>query len=224
MHGRTWDDLVIGFGASFLVQLVLLALLMTSYFTYTWVSSGLDALRGKEQAQATRAALLLLSAKTQSGENPDAEILAGQVRAETLLRSPLAHSDCVAYRIVGRGPMGPIDEGAGCAFQLELDDGAMLRVETNPSSIDVVVSDEARALRPDAELSRFLEARGAFPERGPLHLAEGVIRDGDRVVVEGTMVDVRADDGYRGRRVERTVRETEHTALTIRRVRTEETP
>ncbi len=72
-------------------------------------------------------------------------------------------------------------------------------------------------MRPDAGLLTFLAEHGIFPERGPVHLAEAVLRDGEWVVVEGAQDRERESDGYRSARDVECLREEPGAPLRIRR-------
>ncbi len=204
-------------GMAALAQFALMLALLALYFSSIWLRS-LLRLGGRRQGASARDEGLRdrmqLVAPTE-GLGPSLT-LEGVVRAEATLSSPLAHETCVAYRLLGRGPVGVVDDAAASSFILETDDGVSTRVEASRCTLDVPVVDPPRVLRPDRALTRFLEHRGVFPERGPLQLAEALLRDGDRVIVEGAASQAEQADGYRDRRELRVLRETPQTPLRIR--------
>jgi len=210
---------VAGAGIAVLAQIGLILLLLASFFTLTWVRSWFDLLRRPRRDEPSPSAPLVLLPP--SPEVVPGLAFEGIARQESRSHSPLAHDPCIAYRLVGTGPLGPIDDGAATTFLLETEDGVSTRIEASRCTLEIPVTDTPRALRPDRELTRFLEDRGIFPERGPLHLAEGLLRDGDRVIVEGALAPMEESEGYRGRRETRVLRETLEIPLRIRRVMTE---
>ncbi|NOY91850.1 MAG: hypothetical protein GXP55_11690 [Deltaproteobacteria bacterium] len=205
-----------GAGMAALAQIGLMLTLLALYFSSVWVRSWGPWARGLAGARTAglRERMQLVAPTEEQGPSL---VLEGVVRAEATLSSPLAHQACVAYRLVGHGPVGVVNDAAGSSFMLETDDGVTTRVEASRCTLDVPVVDSPRVLRPDRALTRFLERRGVFPERGPLQLAEALLRDGDRVTVEGAATEAEQANGYRDRRALRVLRETSETPLRIRR-------
>lgn len=144
--------------------------------------------------------------------------LRGRVRVTEPIPSPLAHAPCAAFRLVGEGPLGPVDDAGGTSFELTTE-GGPVRVELGRGSVDVPVEAVARTVRPDRSLARFLEERGIYPDRGPVRLAEGLLRDGDVVEVEGQLDSELASDGYRGTHRIRVLREHPGAPLRVRKAR-----
>lgn len=202
---------VIGFGAAFALQLALLALLVASYFSYVW----LRGLLGDALPRPSTARLELLP----PGERRSATeaSVRGRVLGPSSLRSPLEHRPCVAYRLVGAGPVGAVDDADACAFDLELDDGEVVHVEAPPCSVDIDVQAPPRTVRPSPELTLFLERRGVFPERGPLELAEATLREGDLITVRGERKETLEAGGYRQQGARVILLESHRTRLTLRR-------
>lgn len=147
----------------------------------------------------------------------DTQELRGRVHVPAPLRSPLRHLPCAAFRIAGEGPLGDVDDAEMTTFEVTTDEGDRVEVQGPTGSIAIEVKSEPRLLRPDAELSDFLEERGAFPDRGPVRLAEASVRDGDEVVVQGAVETVTRPDGYRGQATVKVMRERPGAPLVLRR-------
>lgn len=141
----------------------------------------------------------------------------GRVRVTTSMKSPLSHVPVAAFRLVGEGPLGSIDDAGGTSFEVVPESGAAARVDLDHGAVDLVVDDTPRVVRPDAGLKRFLAERGVFPDLGAIRLAEAVLRDGDEVVVEGPFEEVSGSDGYRGARTRKVFRERDGAPLVVRR-------
>ncbi len=141
----------------------------------------------------------------------------GRVRLLEPTSSPLARRACAAYRVVGEGPLGPVDDGGGTTFDI-VGDGETARVVLGSATLDIPVSSAPVTVRPDDELTRFLEQRGIFPERGPVRLAEGVVEEGDRVEVVGRPRRMVASDGYRGQKELRVFTEGQDVPLLVRKL------
>jgi hypothetical protein len=150
---------------------------------------------------------------------PGAELVEarGAVRVKSPVPSPLRHRPCAAFRLIGQGPLGDIDDAGGVPFEVVLDGGQRVQVDPTHASIAIEVDEEAAVVRPDQELARFLERRGVFPDRGPVRVAEAVLRDGDRVVVEGACDLLTEADSYRVARPIPVFRERPGAPLVIRR-------
>ena len=141
----------------------------------------------------------------------------GHVRAAEPMQSPLGHVPCAAFRLVGEGPRGTVDDAGGRTFDVVTEDGPA-KVVLGNAWIDVPVTEEPVTVRPDATLRRFLEDRGVYPELGPVRLAEGVLRDGDRVEVEGQAEEMVSSDGYRAAQRVLVFREHAGAPLTVRKL------
>jgi hypothetical protein len=134
--------------------------------------------------------------------------VAGVVRAAQPFTSPLSHRACVATRLVGEGPLGPVDDVCAIAFDVVTEEGERIRVSPARASVDLEVVDTPRPVRADRALLAFLTERGVFPRKGAVVLAEALLVEGERVVVEGYLGEPRTDPGGARRyREEATIRE-----------------
>jgi hypothetical protein len=108
------------------------------------------------------------------------------------LRSPLDRVEAVAVRLVGAVGSVMIDDAAVVGFAIETDAGA--RVLVDPAHVVVALDpgESVRVADPSAGLESFLAERGIAWADAPARLAEGVLRAGDRVRIDGTPVE-RAD-------------------------------
>jgi hypothetical protein len=107
----------------------------------------------------------------------------GVIRVLRSVTAPLSGRRCAAYRIVGEGPSGVIDDAEigeleivgtwGCARI----DGAGL--------IGLAVDDTPERAPVGPELEAFLRARGVCPSDAEAYLAEALVLEGDRVSVRG---------------------------------------
>lgn len=125
----------------------------------------------------------------------------GRVRARGTLAAPISGRPCVAWRLVGEGPRGTIDDARGVPFTLVADDGEPeVEIDATIASIDLPLSDaEPIVLRdPDAELAAWLRARGADPAAGEVTLREAILEEGAAIEVIGTSHRETRADGYRG--------------------------
>ena len=125
----------------------------------------------------------------------------GRVRARGTITAPISGRPCVAWRLVGEGPRGPIDDARGVPFVLVAEDGGPeVEVDATIASIDLPVPDaEPLVLQdPDAELAAWLRARGADPAAGTVVVREAILEEGAAIEVIGTSRRVTRADGYRG--------------------------
>jgi hypothetical protein len=157
---------------------------------------------------------------------PDArrERVSGVVRALSRVGSPLGGVPCVAFRVVGETFGGVVDDAHALTFELLPEGvGDPILVELGSdglggADVDLPVHGAAREVTPSDDLRRFLSQRGLFPELGRLSLAEGLLRDGDRLEVEGVPEDEPRLAGYRDVGVVRVMRERPGAPLRIRRL------
>ncbi len=132
---------------------------------------------------------------------PDRKIVEGRLRVTAPVHSPLTGLEHAAFRVVGSHGGAAIDDAAIGAFTIESDDGVVTRVTGGAGSVAL----ETPAPAPvawTAELASFLEPRTLADAGEEVRTAEGALRDGDRVVVEGVVREVPRPDGYRGARTE----------------------
>ena len=141
----------------------------------------------------------------------------GRVRCANPLVSPLGHERCAAFRVVGDAPGGAIDDSGIAPFEVVGDDGEICVIAESAGTLSIEPESSARTVRPDDALRSFLEERGAYCELGAVRLAEAVLRDGDRVIVDGVPDDVLHADGYRDSRVVQVLRDVPGAPLVIRR-------
>ncbi|MFW5926114.1 MAG: hypothetical protein ACOCV4_08095 [Myxococcota bacterium] len=148
--------------------------------------------------------------------SPGVHELRGRVRRTgTTLRSPLGQVDCVGWRLVGSGPVGDVDDARAVAFDVVGEDGSVVRVEPSPATLAVEVDAPPSEIELSAALADFLAERGVYPDRGPVRLAEALLEDGARVVVEGSLEARAGPDGSQPASV---MREHPGAPLVIRRV------
>lgn len=115
------------------------------------------------------------------------ERVRGRVRCAAPTRSP-GGVVCVAWRVVGQGPSGPIDDAGGVGFELDGADGAVLVEIAEGATIDVAVTGAAGS----PQLPAISVGAGATS------VCEGVIRVGDEVEVGGPCDVDTESAGYRG--------------------------
>lgn len=206
--------------AFFALWLLLLLLVVIVGLAYLLVTSGrvVTAVgRALVRPPAPRAPRRL-EPDGDGGVSPPSEVARGVIRLLAPASSPLSHTPCAVFRIVGEGPLGPIDDGGGVAFEVVAEDGEVFRVDPHPACVELDVADApAPVIRPDDDLARFLTRRGVFPERGPVRLREAVLMDGDPVSILGVVEPLREEDGYRESRTVRLIRERPGAPLVIRR-------
>ncbi len=130
----------------------------------------------------------------------DRGVARGLVRVVTSVTSPLSNTPCAAFRIVGTGPTGALDEALAGTFDVLVDGAPPIRVEADPATVDLPLPADPPVERHAARgpLARFMRERGACPHLGSLTIAETLLRDGDVVEVNGTpQQEMRPGAGYR---------------------------
>lgn len=142
---------------------------------------------------------------------------AGRVRCRSPLMSPVGHERCAAFRIVGDAPGGVIDDSGIAPFEIVGEDGEVCVVAEAVGTVSLELENSARTVRPDDALRMFLDERGAYCELGVVRLAEAVLQEGDRVVVDGVADDTLRADGYRDSRIVRVLRDVPGAPLVIHR-------
>ncbi|MBI2894493.1 MAG: hypothetical protein HYY06_13155 [Deltaproteobacteria bacterium] len=144
----------------------------------------------------------------------------GAVRALSTAPSPLSGAECVAFRLVGSGPSGHVDDSGMGSFEVVVDGSETIAVESGSAVVDVPAGRPAQVQDLPAALAEFLEHRGVLLSPGPISVAEGLVRDGDHVEIEGiATADVRPD-GYRGVARRTLLRGNPEAPLIIRLART----
>ncbi|MFW6050100.1 MAG: hypothetical protein ACODAU_02930 [Myxococcota bacterium] len=198
--GETWIAVFVLGLAAFWVALALFfvgsgllylgAAAVRLLFALARIAARRMALRGRNPARR-----ILTIDDQEVLRSPHVRELRGRVRAGSPLRSPLEGLPCVAWRVAGEGPVGDVDDALAAPFELVTDDGRTIRVLPSPATVAVELDARPRPVKPSPELARFLQERGVYPERGPVTLAEAVLKDGDRVVVEGAFETAPAPSG-----------------------------
>ncbi len=181
---------------------------------FGWLVS---AVRGASGEKARHGRFRLLPGDPPELPAVRTERVRGRVRVAEPVPSPLGHEPCAAFRLVGEGPFGPVDDAGGTTFEVAGEEGGA-RVVLGSGAVEVDVPETPRIVRPDRDLERFLAERGLYPDRGPVRLAESVLRDGDLVEVEGQAEEVTAVDGYRDARRVRVFRDKPGAPLVIRKI------
>lgn len=128
-------------------------------------------------------------------------IEAGRVRAREILIAPLSQRPCVAWRLVGEGKHGRIDDARGTRFELVGEHGEPeLDVDATIASLDLrgPAYEPGIIPPPDDELAAWLRARGADPRPEALTLRELILEEGARIEVIGSTRRETRADGYRG--------------------------
>ena len=160
----------------------------------------------------------MVPAAPSSAAAGDRLALRGTVRVAQPITSPLGHAACAAFRVVGDGPLGVVDDGGVTAFEIVGDHG-VAEIRAGAAAIGLDVTKVPAVVRPDVALRRFLAERGIFPEMGPLRLAESVLADGEEVEVVGQAEMRRRAEGYRGQAERLVLSGTVDAPLEIRRGR-----
>jgi hypothetical protein len=127
----------------------------------------------------------------------------GRVVATRLETPPFGDKAGVAWRVVGDGPGGRIDEGRVIEFDLETDGGELVRVDVAGSALAALDAAEPHAVELSKEQAEYLDARGLQSALGPVELGITVLAPGDRAIVAGRFEERAAADGYRGTRLAR---------------------
>jgi hypothetical protein len=122
----------------------------------------------------------------------------GSARSDAPLEAPLSGEPCIAFRLVGRAGDCLVDDAAAAPFVLAPRDGPPVTVLSSACVLDVPVHRVAAAPGALARVRRFLAERGVNGRADPIELAEGVIRNGDEVAIEGVLESVASGAGYRG--------------------------
>jgi hypothetical protein len=140
----------------------------------------------------------------------------GTVRAREIIRAPISDDEVVAFRIVGDGPDGRVDDAAAVPFDVEDDEGERVRVDTDGAVVAIRVDEPRREVDPDGALYEFLHRRSPFRPKPGMSLAEGRLRDGDPVEIYGFEEREAVPAGYRDTDWVRVLRSGPDGALIIR--------
>lgn len=200
--------------ADFVVEIVLFAvslLLVALAIGLAWYRlSPRTLVRAKDRPQLDAQVELLAkkSAATLELRTPPIptdlrETIEGRVVASRVETPPFGDKAGVAWRIVGEAPGGRIDEGRVVEFDLETDDGDLVRVDVAGGALAALSRAAPHRIELTDEQAEYLDARGAQTALGPVELGVTVLVPGQRAVVAGWFEERAAADGYRGTRVSR---------------------
>ena len=143
-------------------------------------------------------------------------VVRGIARPVELVRAPLSGEMCIAYRLLGRGPTGEIDEAGAGVFEIEGDPEGSARVEAATCSVNIPVTATPRAIGKQPALVKYLRERGACPHLGNITLAEARIAPGAFVEVEGSASLTPEAKGYRDTGFRRLMRDAPGSPLILR--------
>jgi hypothetical protein len=144
------------------------------------------------------------------------ETARGRVRVLEAVAAPLSGERCAAFRLLGSGANGAIDDAGAGVFELVSADGPV-RVEAAHATVELEDFGRRKSLVPEGALLAFLRARAAALSPGQVHVEEALLRDGDEVIVEGTCELAPDGGGYRESASARVFRELPGSPLVIRR-------
>lgn len=174
----------------FFGQLVMVPLVAGGAAAVTWLA--------RQRHAMPRRSLQIFAEPEPHTSEPRGDLV-GTLRVTRAVSSPLSHVACAAYRLVGTAPGGDVDEASAGELRLEADDGRVVSVDARQAQVRLAPPRPPfPVVRPDAALMRLLAERALEPTRGPVALAERVLRDGDRVRVRGTLGTTRSGESYRG--------------------------
>jgi len=121
----------------------------------------------------------------------------GHVHVRFSVRAPLSGRPCAAWRVMGKGPSGPIDDAGLGGFDVHLDGRAVARVEAAWGFVDLGPMEAPTTRIPDDALADFLRPRGRLPQGAACALSEAVLVEGDEVEVRGVADVELITDGMR---------------------------
>ncbi len=140
----------------------------------------------------------------------------GRVRLRAPVQAPCSGDACAAYRVVGRHGRSSIDDAGLGAFDVEVDGVVVAHVEAGEGTVDLGAARRATMTMTD-RLAKLLRDRTLAPRDASLALGESVLRDGDRVWVEGAERERTSPEGYRGTRAVRVLRDRRGSPLVVRK-------
>jgi hypothetical protein len=175
------------------------ALVGTIIFLFAYQASRIARDSVSDALWNRKAPALELVPGTPQLEGPEIAVR-GRVHVVKPATSPVGGRRCAAWRIIGTGLSGAVDDAGVGTFELRGEDGAVrARCETESAFVDVPVTGEPAEVRLTPELTEVLRARGAVPSRATsVRLAEAVIDEGDEVEVAGPVETAIVSDGLRG--------------------------
>lgn len=147
----------------------------------------------------------------------------GILRVRAPIAAPLTGTPCAAFRVRGVASGCEMDDGGGVDFEVvpagssgsdetvvvELGAGATIALPTQWT--------DCTRERMSAAATAYLEERGCAIALTELRWEQGLLGDGDAVVVEGTLEERTVAEGYRGARVVRVLRELPGSPLIVSR-------
>lgn len=132
----------------------------------------------------------------------------GRVRITRGVRAPVSGTPCAAARIQGVA-FGEVDDALCGAFDLlDAHGNVIARYDGGSAWVDVPLGPEQLIERVEGPLREFLDERMVHREGGRAILAEGTVREGARVTLEGPAEDGMITEGYRNSRAVKIFRGT----------------
>ncbi len=122
----------------------------------------------------------------------------GRVRCAHPLTAPITRRACVAFRLLGHAPFGPVDDARLAPFEVVTDEGP---VQLEGTAATVALENFGKPLTlklKDQPIVDFLQPRGLCLAAGEATLEEAILRVGDEVIIEGSFDEIAQPDGYRG--------------------------
>ena len=176
---------------------------------------GREEARAEERARRERE-VMAVEIVDPAGEPPRAfASCTGRAEGAETLVAPISGSPCLAWRLVGTGPAGAIDDSDFVPFELVSDDGRV-RVSADAAAVDLAALGREHTKLPGPALLE-LSRRWTFPGHGRVRVREAVLRSGDRVEVRGARVEMLRSEGYRGQTAQIALSDAGDVALVIRK-------
>jgi hypothetical protein len=122
----------------------------------------------------------------------------GSAQCSEPLHAPLSGAPCIAYRLVGRVGECLVDDAAAAPFTIVARDGPRVAVLASAGILQLPVHTTDAAAGALERVASFLRERGVDAQSAPVELAEGLLSEGEEVVVEGTLESIASGKGYRG--------------------------
>lgn len=145
-------------------------------------------------------------------------VRSGAVKCDDPLLAPLSGERCVAYRLMGRVGDCVVDDAAAAPFTLVVGDGPSVAVLASAAIIELPVHSVSVVAGAAERVRRFLGERGLNALATPALLTEGLLREGDEIVVEGTLETIASGAGYRGRAASDLITGRSDSPVVIRRM------
>lgn len=131
-------------------------------------------------------------------EAPERVVRRGILHAVAPLTSPVTGEPCVGFRVVGRAGRFVVDDAAVAPFELVTPEGTRVAVLASASELELPVCVSEPTEGAIERVERFLCERGVDVANTGIGIVvtEGVLREGEEVVVEGVLEPPKAI-GYR---------------------------